>query len=170
MCLLIFTAIYLLVAFFLINWDNLKKYYPTIQYYVICNSLYNVLFYNHTLWEYRPGRTHWLNHTVIDLIFSLLIVPVAIYFYLHFLPEGKKQIIYIAGWVSLFTMIEVFFHRKGLFVYHNGWNEKWSFLFDIILFTILRIHYQNYRKALLLSVPIAAILLWFFHPSFSELK
>ncbi|WP_445285704.1 hypothetical protein [Bacillus sp. FSL W8-0102] len=50
---------------------------------------------------------------MIDLIFTFLIIPVAIYFYLSFLPEGKKMFVYITGWVILFEIIEFFFHQKG---------------------------------------------------------
>jgi hypothetical protein len=170
MYLLLFTAIYLLVAVPMTEWTKWKKYYPTIQYYVICDLLYNFLFYNHTLWEYHSVETEWLNHTIIDLIFTFLIIPVAIYFYLSFLPEGKKWIVYIAGWVALFTLVEFFFHQRGLFLYQNGWNAKWSLIFNMILFTMLRLHYRSYVKAIILTAPIIAMLLWFFHPSFADLK
>jgi hypothetical protein len=170
MYLLLFTVIYLLIAIPMTEWTKWKKYYTTIQYYVICDLLYNFLFYDHTLWEYRSVETEWLNHTIIDLIFTFLIIPVAIYFYLSFLPEGKKMYVYITGWVILFEIIEFFFHQKGLFLYHNGWNAMWSFLFNIVLFTMLRLHYRSNVKAIILTVPVIALLLWFFHPSFADLK
>lgn len=78
--------------------------------------------------------------------------------------------VYITGWAILFEIIEFFFHQKGLFLYHNGWNAMWSFIFNIVLFTMLRLHYRSNVKAIILTVPVIALLLWFFHPSFADLK
>ncbi|UFT98487.1 hypothetical protein KO561_14965 [Radiobacillus kanasensis] len=170
MYLVLVVVVYILFAIYFVDWKNWKDYYPTIQYFLICNLLYNFIFYNHTLWRYKAVTVEWLNHTLIELTFSFVIVPVVIMIYLRYYPKGKKQFIYLAIWIAYFTVIEYLFFKKGLFVYENGWNPFWSGVFNAILFSVLRIHHKNYLLAFIVSIPIVAILLFLFHPTLEELK
>ncbi len=170
MYLIFVVVVYILFAKFFIDWKRWKDFYPTIQFYIICNLLYNVIFYNHTLWEYKAVTVDWLNHTLIDLVFSFFIIPVVIMIFLRFYPYGKKKFLYITCWIIYFTFLEYLFLKKGLFLYENGWTIGWSAIFNIIMFSILGLHHKKPLFALILSVPIIAILLWIFHPSFHDLK
>ncbi|MGG0855267.1 CBO0543 family protein [Metabacillus fastidiosus] len=170
MFLILVVAVYIILAYFFVDWKNWKSYYPTVQYYIICNLLYNFIFYNHSLWKYRAITVDWLNHTIIDITFTLIIIPVLIMIYLRYYPKRKKQYVYIIIWIAFFTIIEYFFYKKELFIYENGWNIFWSCVFNLILFTVIRIHYINPLKAFLVSLPIIIILLCIFHPSLAELK
>lgn len=170
MYLAIVLVVYAIFAYFFVDWKNWKSYYSTIQYFIICNLLYNFIFYNHTLWKYRAVTLDWLSHTLIEIAFSFFIVPIVIMIYLRYYPIGKKQFIYISIWVTYFTIIEFLFHKKGLFVYENNWNLFWSGVFNVILFSVLRIHYKNPLIGMVVSLPIIVILLFIFHPSLSDLK
>lgn len=170
MYLLLVVIVYIIFAYYFVDWKNWKKYYPTIQFFIICNLLYNVIFYNHTLWRYNAVTVDWLNHTLIDITFSFFIVPVVIMIYLRYYPKGKKQYLYIGIWIAYFTIIEYLFYKKGLFIYENNWNLFWSGVFNLILFTMVRIHYKRPLTALIVSIPIIAILLTLFHPSINDLK
>jgi hypothetical protein len=170
MYLILVLVVYGIFAYFFVDWKNWKLYYSTIQYFIICNLLYNFIFYNHTLWRYRAVTVEWLNHTFIEIAFSFFIVPVVIMIYLRYFPKGKKRFLYVGIWVSYFTVIEYLFYKKGLFVYENNWNPFWSGVFNVILFVVVRIHYKNPLKAFLISAPIIIILLTIFHPALSELK
>lgn len=170
MYLIIVLAVYIVFAKIFVDWKRWKEYYPSIQYFIICNLLYNFIFYEHTLWKYNAVTVDWLNHTFIELAFSFFIVPIVIMIYLRYYPKGKKQLLYLAIWIIYFTFIEYLFEKKGLFIYENGWNIYWSFLFNTILFTVIRIHYQNYLLAFIISIPIIGVLLFLFHPALSELK
>lgn len=170
MYLLLVIVVYILFAKFFVDWKNWRSYYPTIQYFIICNLLYNFIFYNHTLWRYKAVTVDWLNHTFIDISFSFIIIPVVIMIYLRYYPKGKKQYFYVGIWIAYFTCLEYLFYKKGLFIYENNWNVFWSFIFNLILFAIVRIHYKSPIKAILISIPIIAILLTLFHPSLAEIK
>ncbi|MEH7332988.1 CBO0543 family protein [Neobacillus drentensis] len=170
MYLLFVVLVYILFAIYFVDWKNWRSYYPTVQYFIICNLLYNFIFYNHSLWRYKAVTVAWLNHTLIDLTFSFLIVPVVIMIFLRYYSKGKKQFLYLAIWIAYFTAIEYLFYKKGLFIYENDWNIYWSAVFNAILFTMVRIHYKHPLMALLLSIFIIGILLFFFHPSLAELK
>ncbi|CAM4021498.1 CBO0543 family protein [Mesobacillus thioparans] len=163
-------SVYLILGYFLVDWKRWRDFYPTIQFYIICNLMYNFIFFNHTLWAYKP-RTPWLNHTYIDLVFSLIIIPIIIMIYLDHIPAiFPRKILYGAGWVILFTSIEYFFQKKDLFIYQNGWGIITSAIFNMIMFTVLGVHYKRPLAGLLLAIPIIIILLYFHHPSFQDLK
>lgn len=169
MYLLLVVAVYVLFAKYFVDWKRWEEYYPTILYFIVCNLTYNFVFYDYTLWMYR-AKSGWLNHTIIDLAFSYFIIPVIIMIYLRFFPTDRRKYIYLFAWITYFSVIEWLFSKKGLFVYENGWNLKWSILFNIIMFILLRVHYRKPILALALSFPIIVVLLIFFHPPFSHLK
>lgn len=170
MYLLIVVIVYLLFAIKFVDWKHWKDYYPTIQFYTVNNLLYNFIFYQHTLWEYKAITVPWLNHTIIDLVFTFFIIPVVIMIYLRFFPEGNKKYLYVAGWSAYFAFIEFIFYKRGLFAYDNGWGMGWSALFDVIMFVLIRIHYKNSLLAMLIAIPIIGVLFILFHPLLHELK
>lgn len=170
MYLFIVMGVYIIVAKKFVDWKRWKEFYPTIQFYIICNLLYNFVFYQHTLWRYKAVTLSWLNHTLIEIAFSFFIIPVVLMVYLQYFPQGKKKFIYLGVWVGYFTFIEFLFEKKGLFIYENDWDLWWSTVFNLITFFIIRVHYKNHLAALLISLPIILILLLFFHPTLQELK
>lgn len=170
MYLLLVIAIFIILIFLFVDRKQLKEYYPTIQFYIICNLLYNFIFYQHTLWSYKPDLFKWLNHTNTEIMFTFLIIPLFIIVYLRFFPIGWKGIAYIVIWIISFWLIEYYYLRKGFFVYKNGWNEWWSMLFNVIMYPTLYLHYKKPLIGILVSIPIIILLLLFFHPPLSELK
>ncbi|WP_423800878.1 CBO0543 family protein [Neobacillus sp. SAB-20_R2A] len=170
MYLLLVVGVYIIFAKVFVDWKRWREFYPTVQFYIICNLLYNFLFYQHTLWRYKAVTLPWLNHTLIEITFSLFIVPIVLFIYLQYFPKGKKKYVYLGFWVTYFSVIELIFEKKGLFVYENGWNLWWSILFNLITFTIIRVHHKNPITAFIISFPIIVVLLLLFHPSLAEMK
>lgn len=170
MYLAIVVIIYVFFAIKFIDWTRWKEYYSTIQFFVTSNLLYNFIFYQHSLWEYKAKSVFWLNHTIIDLVFTFFIIPVVIMIFLRYFPEGNKKYPYLIGWVAYFAFIEFLFYKRGLFIYENGWGPGWSTLFDALMFILIRIHYKNPTLALALAIPTIGILLVLFHPLLHELK
>lgn len=170
MYLAVAVTVYVIFGYYLVDWKRWKDFYSTIQFYIICNLLYNFIFFNHTLWAYKP-KSPWLNHTIIDLIFSLVIIPIIIMIFLQYLPNVfRMRVLYISAWVTFFTIVEYLFQRFGLFIYENTWGIIYSAIFNVIMFTVLGIHFRRPLTAILLSIPIVVILLYFHHPSFHDLK
>ncbi|WP_064093962.1 CBO0543 family protein [Rossellomorea aquimaris] len=170
MYLLLIVIAYILIAIKFMNWSRWKEYYPTIQFYVIGDLLYNFVFYHHTLWAYKGASWKWLNHTFISLTFTFTVIPIALMFFLQYYPKGKKRFLYLFLWVLYFTLLELFFSKIGLFVYDNGWNLWWSALFNVVTFSMISLHFKKPVVALIISVPLIAVLLLFFHPLLHELK
>jgi hypothetical protein len=169
--LLLVVIVYIIFAKIFVKWKNLKEFYPTIQFFIIGNLLYNFLFYNHTLWAYKAVTVPWLNHTLIDITFSFFILPVVIMIYLQYFPKTtKKKIMYVSVWIAYFSFLEYIFFKRGLFIYENNWGIIMSMVFNTIMFVILRLHHRKPILALVVSLPIIIILLYFYHPSLSDLK
>jgi len=170
MYLILVILVYIILAKVFVDFKSWREFYPTIQFYIICNLLYNFIFYQHTLWRYKAVTVTWLNHTFIDLAFSFFIVPVVLMIYLQHFPTGKRKFFYVGVWILYFSFIEILFEKKGLFIYENNWNIWWSILFNTITFVIIRVHYRKPLLALLISIPIIIILFLFFHPTLQEIK
>ena len=171
MYLFLVIGVYIFFAKKFINWKKWKEYYPTIQFYIICNLSYNFIFYQHTLWRYKAVTVPWLNHTLIEIAFTFFIVPVVLMIYLQYYPKRKiKKYLYFSIWVAYFSILEFLFQIKGLFIYENDWNIWWSILFNIITFSVIRIHYKNALLGILISIPLIVVLLFIFHPSLHDLK
>jgi hypothetical protein len=170
MYLLLVFIVYVVLAVMFVDWKRWKEYYPTVQFFIICNLLYNFIFYNHTLWAYKAVTVEWLNHTLIELTFTFFVIPVVFMIYLRYFPDKKRKFLYVSAWIAYFTILEYLFYQKGLFIYENSWSVGWSFIFNVIMFVVIRIHYKNNLLGLLISLLIIGILLLIFHPSLQDLK
>ncbi|WP_052404854.1 CBO0543 family protein [Bacillus rubiinfantis] len=153
----------LIVSFWKGDWKNLAQYYPTLQYFVIGNLTYEyVAHFNFHLWK-MDGKGLF-PEIIADFILLFLIAVPAIFVYLSNYPnERRKKLQHILKWVLIFTAIEWISGKYfGIIKYEHGWSIWWSFLFNMIMFPMLRLHFISYKKALVLSIPCTLFyLLWF---------
>lgn len=153
------------------DWRNLRKYYPTILFMIIGDLLYNVLTYNNPMWSYNKD---WIfpNHTFVNLWIMVTVYPATVIIYLFHFPNKKiKQIFFILFWVILYVLAELLgFYVFGLIDHFNGWNMWWSFLLDIILFTMLPIHHKRPLLAWGLSIFVIIFFLTVFDVNVQKLN
>ena len=135
------------------DWKNWRKYYPTILYVIVWDLLYNLFTINHPLWRLDHPI---LKHTFSDILIAFVVLPCSILMYLPYIPKKTivKQILHIAFWVFLFSLIEVIALTLHTISYYNGWNIWWSIGFNVTMFSMVRIHYENP----LLAWPISGLL------------
>lgn len=128
-------------SFFIGEWKNWRKFHPTLMYWIICTFLYEFLTYTHPLWIYRPDV--FINHTITSLFVIFIIYPAALYLYLPYFP--KKRILYIVlyilSWATFASIMEWVYSDH--FLYQNGWNLKWSFVMNMLMFSMLKLHYHK---------------------------
>jgi hypothetical protein len=145
------------------GWKNWKKYQSTILYFITFDLLYNFLCYNYFLWEYEPSII-FPNHTLTNIFVMFVGNSCSILVYLGKFPTKRKnQFFWISLWViycSLleFVNIKVF---RGI-TYHNGWNTMWNFIFYIVMFSMLRLHYKKPLLTYGLSLIITILLIKIF--------
>lgn len=144
------------------DWKNWPLYYSTVLYMIVFNLLFNVLTYNYPIWMYE--RSILPNHTLIDILNTFILFPATIFIYLPRFPEGNrmKKILYIFKWVAMYGMGEYFLKKLGYFSYYNGWNVFWSLGFNVIMFSMLRLHFKKPLLAMGVSIFIVLFSCCFF--------
>lgn len=148
------------------DWQNWWKYLPTIQYFIGGDVLYNLLCQDHLLWDYPHPPNLFPNHLTTSLFIMFTIYPSFLLVFLYRYPYGKpirKQGLYILMWIVLWLAYELFMITHGLCVYHFGWTYAWSIGFACVMVSMLRLHHTRPLIAYILSVPITAFLLLWFH-------
>lgn len=109
------------------------------------------------MWKFEPSFDKWLlpNHILIALFRMATIYPSTILlFFSHFPKERKmKQILYLLLWILIYALIETLnYYGWKVISHHHGWDLRWSFLFDFVMFPMLLIHQYLPLLAWLLSI------------------
>ncbi|MBT2690688.1 hypothetical protein J7I93_21345 [Bacillus sp. ISL-47] len=163
-------ALYAFVWFFALwkwgDWRNWRNYYPTLLFFILGDFLYLYLLSDHyPMWRYNPqGFDEQVHLTNTHVTFSIMAVkyPATILIFLYRFPKNRslfKKILYIAGWVLLYTVNEIIDIKLNLIKYSNGWSLKWSIFFNTTMFTILIVHHKRPVAAWILSI-LFIIFLW----------
>jgi len=135
--------IFTLVAWKWSNWRNWREYYPTLLFMMLVSLATTVITYNHRLWIFLP--IFFLStHVLADLWIVFLFYPSTIFLYLSNYPQQRMhQVFYIFGWAIILGGVEATEMLLNLITYDYGWSLAWSVTFDVVMFTILRVHYLN---------------------------
>lgn len=142
------------------DWRHWNKYYSTIQFFIIGDLMYNVLFNNTMLWRYVCPS---LNHTLINLFIMITVYPSTILVFIPHYPKGViNQVIYIFSWTVLYVVVEYISCVLGSFKHDNGWNIVWSSIFCIIMFPLIYLHYRRPLFAWLFTIIEAIIFIVIF--------
>ncbi len=157
----------LLICYTWGDWKHWNKYYSTIQFFIIGDLIYNVLFHNTTLWKYVCPS---LNHTLINILIMITVFPSTILVFIPHYPKDRfNQVIYISFWVSLYIVVEYISYILGYFQYDNGWSIVWSGIFCIIMFLLLYLHYRKPLLAWFLAIITLIIFIIIFEVDISGL-
>jgi len=114
------------------DWRHWRKYYPTMQYFIMGDLIYCILFHNSLLWMYV---TDVLNHTLVNLMMMFTVYPSIVLLFLPYYPKGFiKETLYIIFWMLLVVTVEFVSYSLGQFSYHNHWNIGWSLVFSLLCF------------------------------------
>lgn len=162
-------ALYALVWLFALwkwgDWRNWEKYYPTILYFFLGDLLYQYFLADlHPMWRYNPqgiDENIGLTHTHVFLSVMVIKYPATILIYLSKFPEGNrlKQIGWFMLWMIIYTLNELGDRSLHLLTYHNGWAFYWSVLFNIVMFSLLKLHFHRPILTWFVSIFII-VLLW----------
>jgi hypothetical protein len=172
---LIFRIVWLLTIiialFFLGDWKNLNKYYPTMLFVMVVNLSSSLLTYHHVLWDFTSDYLVKTS-TVVEMLNSYIALPSTAFIFLSNYPSSRNnlQYAYIALWVLIYSMVELIDFIVGGISYQNGWSWQISTLFDFALFSFTRIHYLRPLWAWALTFLLGAIILILFNFGSAEMK
>lgn len=125
---------------------NWQRYYPTVLFVMVVNLAVSFITYHHSLWNYNPDILV-KTQTTVELINSFFMLPTTTFIYLSRFPTKYTQLYqgcYIALWVFIYAILEFIDHYivGGIF-YTHGWAWSTSAIFDIAMFSIIRLHYSK---------------------------
>jgi hypothetical protein len=172
---LIYNGLFLLAAIKWGDWKHWMKYYSTILFFIIGDLLKNFLMYNHSVWTYQEtifAENLLRNHTIISLMIMFIVYPSTALIYLPRFPDsGVKRVGWVALWVFLYSSVEfINLHYLKLIKHHNGWSMMWSFIFNIIMFSTLIIHFKKPLIAWAISIIWVIFLLNMFNVPVDRMK
>lgn len=137
-------SLFVIAAFKLGDWKNWQKYYPTVLFVAVQNLASSFLTYHHVLWQYNDDILV-KSQTTMELLNAFALLPVVTFVFLSKLPFHKSktyQYCYIALWVLIFSSLEFSAHYiVGSLSYDHGWSWQASTIFDIGMFSIIRMHF-----------------------------
>jgi hypothetical protein len=157
------------------NWKEFHRFYPTILFFIIGDLLSQFLLFDYTMWEFRPvgnlAKSLNLNHTTIALLKMMIQYPATVAIFIGRLPATLRgRILWILFWTAIFGTTEGLIQLAGILAYHNGWHFGWDIAFNIMMFSILIIHYKRPIYAWIASIPIIIGLWFIFDVPYSVLK
>jgi hypothetical protein len=144
------------------DWRQWKQYHTSMLFIASAGFLYEYLTKDYILWVFHPDFLY--NHSVTVIVYAVLTMPLSVLIFLSRYPASslKKQLFYIAEWVSIYAVFEWILQIAGGISYKNGWNFWHSVLFDLMMFPMLRLHHKKPLMAYGLSLIIIIFLMWYF--------
>jgi hypothetical protein len=154
------------------DWRNWKKYYSSILFTICINFAVSILTYTHSLWHFE--KVLFIpNHTIADFMLKFTNFPAIVLTYLSRYPFKTRlyrQLVYIAFWVVIFSLLEGLSVLLKIETYHNGWNYWWSVVVWLSLFVGVTLHHTKPPLAWLLFFIGTSFLIVYFHIPISKMK
>lgn len=143
------------------NWNNFHEFHTTILYMSLTNLFYLFLTVGYPLWIIQPDAGLPLSLT--NSLYTFIIFPCTVILYLSRYPKSAKwQIFHNIKWIIIYIGVEWIGSIFDRISYDHEWNLAWSFLFVIVMFPMLRLHYKKPIMAYLLSIVIIIVILYYF--------
>lgn len=144
------------------EWKHWRKYLPSMQFIVIGALLYEYITKDQRMWIFQPDIPN--NQTFTTLMHKFLTMPLTVLIYLSRFPKTVwRQCCHMAAWIGMYIIVETVMMLTGRIYYENGWNLWHSFLFNLMMFPMLRLHDSRPVAAYLLSIPIVLSLIYWFN-------
>jgi len=164
-------GIYAAAAYFLADWRNWRKYYPTYLFMLVANFFAAIVTFNHTLWIFKP--TFLLaNHTLTEFYIAFVAYLGTVMLFLSRYPKQNLmwQIGWILLWVGAYTLSELIPQYLGLVGYSHGWSLGWSIVHNLIMFPLIKLHHISPVWAWLVSAVYFVFVYNYFGLSIQDLK
>jgi hypothetical protein len=144
-------------------WRDWKQYHATMLFFGFMDLAYNSICKENNYFLWRINLDVFSSRITLSGLYVFVIYPFTVLLFLNKLPRGiNKQIIHVAKWVVIYTFVEWIGGIFNRIEYFNGWSLLHSFVFNIILFSGLMLHYKRPFTAyvIFLAVTIVGILMY----------
>lgn len=151
------------------NWKNWREYHASMFFIATCGLLYEYMVGDHALWKFHADLLYGMEMTVI--VYALITMPVSIFLFLsHFPEKWYNRLFYIFIWSGIYIVVEWILYVSGRISYQHGWEFWYSFLFDIVMFSIIALHQSYPFRAYIISIFIITFLIIHFNVPFKFAK
>jgi hypothetical protein len=145
------------------DWRNWTKYHPTILFMPIGNLMYGLLVNDTDFYLWRYQSDFLFSQETADVFYTIIVFPATVLLYLSNYPEEKgARVIHVLKYVAIYCIVEWVGIKVGALKHSHGWTMAWSILFNIVAFTILRIHHEKPIIAYISSILFSLFLLYYF--------
>ncbi|RFU61028.1 CBO0543 family protein [Peribacillus glennii] len=151
------------------NWRTWREYHASMLFIATGGLLYEYIVKDYSLWKFHPDLL--FGHDVTVIVYALITMPVSIFLYLsHFPKKWFHRVIYILLWSGIYISVEWLLYVFGRISYQNGWQFWYSFLFNLMMFSVIALHHRNPFRAYILSIFIIFYLISYFQVPFQYSK
>lgn len=148
------------------DWKHWQKYHTTMLFIALSSAMYDVLVNDGAFYLWRYIGNSYVSEEIASLLYTVIAFPAtALLFLSNYPAEAGKRVWHIVKYVAIYVMLEIIGLYLGTISHAHSWNLWWSTVFNLIMFSILRLHYQKPLAAYLLSFVIASYLMFHFHVS-----
>jgi len=148
------------------DWRHWKQYHTTMLFMALSSAMYDVLVNDGSFYLWRYVGNPYFSEEMASLLYTTVAFPATALIFLSNFPDEKwKQVCRIGKYVAIYVILEIVGLYFGTISHAHSWNIWWSTLFDLVMFSILRLHHTRPLLAYVLSVGIAAYLMLHFQVS-----
>jgi len=158
---IIFTVLTILASLKWADWKNWRNYHASMFFISTGGLLYEYMVQKNTLWKFHPD--FFYGHQMVVIVYAILTMPISILIFLtHFPEKWLKRIFYILVWSGIYICGEWILLVLERISYQNGWQLWYSFLFDLVMFSVIALHHYKPVPAYIVSVLIIIFLIHYF--------
>lgn len=146
------------------DWKNWQLYHPTLLFMPMANLIYGQLVNDHDFYLWRYHGDFLFSQETADFVYTLIAFPATVLVYLSNYPDTRgKQLLHILKYVLIYISLEYIALQIGALSHCKGWNLGWSLWFNMITFSMLRLHHTRPSWAYAASVIVTVYLLYHFN-------
>ncbi|UJF34877.1 CBO0543 family protein [Paenibacillus hexagrammi] len=148
------------------NWRRWRQYHSTLLFMPLANLVYSLLVNDPDFYLWKYTYSPFLSPELASFFYSVLVFPATVLLFLSNYPAHagvKDELIHILKYIGIYIVFEWIGLEVGAIEHAHGWNLLWSTWFNLLTFSILRIHHTNPSAAYFLSSLITGYLLFHFH-------
>lgn len=146
------------------DWRHWKKYHTTMLFMALSSAMYDVLVNDGPFYLWRYVGNFYFSEEMASLLYTCVAFPATCLLYLSNFPEERwRQVLHICKYVAIYVSLEIVGLHYETISHAHSWNMWWSTLFNLAMFSILRLHHTRPLIAYVVSVAIATYLMIHFH-------
>ncbi|MBM7691503.1 hypothetical protein JOC77_000908 [Peribacillus deserti] len=147
------------------DWKKWKEYHASMLFVAAGGLLYEYIVKKNSLWKFHSDLLY--GHEMTVIVYAIITMPISIFLFLSHFPEmAIRRFLYILVWSGIYIAVEWVLLKFDRISYDYGWSLGYSFLFDLIMFSVIALHHFRPVLSYILSIFIIIFLVIYFKVPF----